>query len=370
MTLDRETTDRRLGALVAAIGKAGLDAAAIVPGSNFQYLTGGRFYAMERPTILIVTAAGERRAVLPAFEVMTWEKLGFSAEVFAWKDSEGYDKATAAAVAGLQIGRLGVEGQRMRVFEEMALVKAIPAVTVVDAHKAISSIRLRKDRQELRMMREAIAVSEAALERTLKEIRVGITEREVEAELLRNLYAAGAKEMAFAPIVLGGAQAAEPHGHAGGYRMQRGDTLLFDFGAAHQGYNADITRTVFVGAPEDDARAFYETVLEANRIGRDSVRPGMTAAAVDDAVQRFLEASPFAAHIVHKTGHGLGLDVHEAPQVMRGDETVLEPGMVITIEPGLYVPGLRGVRIEDDVVVTESGAESLTRFPRELRVVG
>jgi Xaa-Pro dipeptidase len=368
--LDQATIDRRLSALTAAIGKAGLDAAAIIPGSNFLYLTGGRFHAMERPTILIVTASGERRAVLPAFEVMTWEKLGFAAEVFPWKDSEGYDGATAAAVAGLRIGRLGVEGQRMRVFEEMALQKAIPGVTIVDAHKAISAIRLHKDRHELHMMREAIHVSEAALEKTLKEIRLGVTEREVESELLRNLYAGGAKEMAFAPLVLGGAQAAEPHGHAGGYRLRRGDTLLFDFGAAEAGYNADITRTVFVGEPEDDARAFYETVREANAIGRDAVRPGMTASAVDDAVQRFLEASPFAANIVHKTGHGLGLDVHEAPQVMRGDETVLEPGMVITIEPGLYVPGLRGVRIEDDVVVTESGAESLTRFPRELRVVG
>ena len=127
MTLDRETIDRRLAALVTAIAKAGLDAAAIVPGSNFQYLTGGRFSAMERPTILIVTASGERRAVLPAFEVMTWEKLGFAAEVFPWKDSEGYDRATAAAVAGLRVGRLGVEGQRMRVFEEMALSRRSPA---------------------------------------------------------------------------------------------------------------------------------------------------------------------------------------------------------------------------------------------------
>ena len=131
-----------------------------------------------------------------------------------------------------------------------------------------------------------------------------------------------------------------------------------------------MTRTVFVGEPSAEAQALYETVREANRIGRAFARPGVTAGAVDDAVQSFLEQSPFVEGDLIKTGHGLGLDVHEAPQIMRGNDIVLEPGMVFTIEPGLYLPGRRGVRIEDDVVVTDSGIESLTTFPRDLRIVG
>lgn len=194
-------------------------------------------------------------------------------------------------------------------------------------------------------------------------------EREIEKSLLVNLYAEGAESLAFQPIVAAGAQAAEPHASAGNYRIRKGDTVLFDFGAAFAGYNADVTRTVFVGAPNDAEGRLHETVKEANRVGREAIRPGVTASAVDDITTKVLEASPFAAYILTKTGHGLGLDVHEAPQIMRGNEQVLEPGMVCTIEPGLYIPGVCGVRIEDDVVVTENGAESLTTFSRELRVV-
>jgi Xaa-Pro dipeptidase len=370
MSLAPEVIGRRLSALRQAMAIAGLDAVAIVPGANFQYLTGGRFMAMERPTILIVPLAGECRLVLPAFEELTWSKLGFAARVHAWTDNQGYDGACKAATGGLKVARLGVEGQKMRVFEEFALTRHLPGVTVVDAHQAISGIRLRKDKTEIEALRRAITVSEAALEATLKSVRVGVTEREIESTLLSNLFAAGAEALAFSPIVVGGAQAAEAHGHAGGYRLRRGDTLLFDFGATANGYNADITRTFFVGEPEPDARALYETVYEANRLGRETAKPGLTAGALDDAVLKFLEASPFVEGNLIKTGHGLGLDVHEAPQVMRGNETPLEPGMVITIEPGLYLPGRRGVRIEDDVVVTEAGVESLTRFSRELRVIG
>lgn len=370
MKLDRDTAARRLAALRGRMAEARLDAVAIVPGANQQYLTGGRFMSMERPTILVVPAEGECRMILPAFEETSWHALGIPARVHKWRDVEGYDAATAAAVAGLTVGRLGVEGQKMRVFEEFALKRVLPDAEIVDAHQAISAIRLRKDKGEIESLRRAIRISEQALEETLATVRVGSTEREIEATLLIRLYAAGAESLAFPPIVVGGAQAAEPHGSAGDYRLKAGDTLLFDFGAAVDGYNADITRTVFVGEPDAEARAFYETVYAANKLGRDMAKPGLTAGAVDDAVLSFLEASPFGDGELIKTGHGLGLDVHEAPQIMRGNGAVLEPGMVFTIEPGLYRPGKRGVRIEDDVVVTETGIESLTSFPRELRVVG
>ena len=152
--------------------------------------------------------------------------------------------------------------------------------------------------------------------------------------------------------------------------MQAGDALLFDFGGRYQHFSADITRTFFIGQVSETDRAFYDTVLAANTKGREISKPGLTASAVDDAVCKVLEHSQFAAFKRHKTGHGLGLDVHEAPQIMRGNQQKLEPGMVFTIEPGLYRDGEAGVRIEDDVVVTETGVESLTTYPRDLRVIG
>jgi Xaa-Pro dipeptidase len=365
-----EIRQHRLAGLRRSMANEGLDVVAIVPGANFQYLTGGRFMSMERPTIILVPLEGELRAILPAFEVISWDKLGIEARVHAWRDVDGYANACAAATAGLKVGRLGVEGQKMRVFEELALLASMPGAKVVDAHQTISSMRLKKDKGEIEALRRAIKVSEAALETTLRHVRVGSTEREIESLLIREMYAAGAEGLSFSPIVVAGAQAAEPHGHAGDYRIKSGDTLLFDFGTSADGYNADITRTVFVGEPDADARALYETVYAANKLGREFARAGVTAAAVDDTVLSFLEKSRFVEGDLIKTGHGLGLDVHEAPQIMRGNDTVLESGMVITIEPGLYLPGLRGVRIEDDVVVTENGVESLTTFARELRVVG
>jgi Xaa-Pro dipeptidase len=370
MNLPADMHARRLAALRKVMADNDLDVVAIVPGSNQRYLTGANFGSMERPTVLIVPRAGELRMVLPFFEEATWAKLGVAARVHLWKDTAGYAGAFADAAAGLAPRRLGVEGQKMRVFEEMALTRVLAGATVVDAHQAISSIRLHKDAGEIAALRTAIKVSEAALEATLRQVRVGMTEKEIEAALLGALFAAGAEALAFPPIVAGGGNAAEPHPHASDYRLKSGDTLLFDYGASYAGYNADVTRTVFVGPPSDEARRMYAVVQEANAVGRGAAKAGTTAASVDDITTKVLEASPFAQFILTKTGHGLGLDVHEAPQIMRGNEQVLEPGMVCTIEPGLYVPGVRGIRIEDDVVVTAGAAESLTTFSRDLRIVG
>ena len=188
---------------------------------------------------------------------------------------------------------------------------------------------------------------------------------------MNELFAHGADGLAFELIVAAGDNSAQPHATArADYQIQSGDALLFDFGASWQGYNADITRTFFVGEVSDYDWAFYETVLAANQQGRDVSRAGTTAHAVDDAVQLVLENSQFTAFRVHKTGHGLGLDVHEAPQIMRGNHQELAEGMVYTVEPGLYRPGECGMRIEDYVVVTANGIECLKSFPRELRVIG
>lgn len=364
-----------LSPLMNVIARTGLDGLVLVPGANFRRVFAKDFHQMERPLAVIVPRQGEAVAVVPHLEMGSFTPIGFPGKVFPWRDEAGYMGAFMAAGEALpqlrKGARVGVEGQRMRVFDLFALQQALPGVEFVDVHGEISSVRLHKTPAEIELQRKAIRLSEAALEATLSEIRVGMTETEVEGILLRNLFSHGADGLAFAPIVAAGDNAAKPHAHARpDYRIKPGDALLFDFGGTYQGYSADITRTFFVKEVSDFDRAFYETVLAANAKGREVSRPGITASAVDDAVLTVLEQSQFAQFARHKTGHGLGLDVHEAPQIMRGNEQKLEPGMVFTIEPGLYRDGEAGVRIEDDVVVTETGIECLTSFPRELRLVG
>jgi Xaa-Pro dipeptidase len=367
-------SDQRLAPLMAVMERSGLDAIAVVPGSNFLRLFGKDFHQMERPLVVIVPRTGTPAAIVPHLEMGSFRPLGFEGTVFPWRDEEGY--AGAFAAAGRHFGgsldgrRLGVEGQRMRVFDFLALREALPRTEFRDAHREISTIRLHKTADEIAALTAAIRLSEAALEATLAEVKIGMTETEIESILLRQLFAHGADGLSFDPIVAAGDNSARPHAKArGSYRIKAGDALLFDFGGRHRGFSADITRTFFVGHVSDHDRAFYDTVLAANARGRELSRPGLTASDLDDAVLTVLERSQFRHFTRHKTGHGLGLDVHEAPQIMRGNPQMLEPGMVFTIEPGLYREDEAGVRIEDNVVITEDGAVCLTTFPRELRII-
>ncbi len=353
----------------------GLDAVAFVPGANFYRIMGKDFHLMERPQVVIVPTNGESAAIMPHLEMDSFEQIDFPGKTFYWRDETGYRQAfldTADFLNALGTSqRFGLEGQRMRVFEQMALAEAFPNASFVDAHQELSAIQLKKTAHEIQMIREAIRISEQALEETLQTVRIGQTETEIQSVLLNRLFANGADALAFSPIVAAGENSALPHAVArDDYQLRDGDALLIDFGAGYKGYNADITRTVFVGSVSDYDRAFYETVRAANQIGKDKTRVGASAHDVDDAVQRVLERSQFREFTLHKTGHGLGLDVHEAPQIMRGNMDKLEAGMIFTIEPGLYRQGEGGVRIEDDVLVTEDGMECLTTFPRELRIVG
>ena len=360
--------------LYAILTRTRLDAVALVPGANFLRVFGKDFHQMERPLVVLVPRLGEPVAIVPNLEMGSFKPLNFPGAVFDWRDEAGYLEAFLAAGQALpQLGkgaRIGVEGQRMRVFDFMALQRALPQASFIDAHADISSLRLHKTPAEIAALREAIRRSEAALEATLAQVRIGMTETAVEAILLRELFFAGCDGLSFDPIVAAGGNAAKPHAKARpDYAIKAGDALLFDFGGRFRHFNADITRTFFVGHVSDHDRAFYDTVLAANTRGREISKPGLTASELDDAVCKVLENSQFAAFKRHKTGHGLGLDVHEAPQIMRGNDQILEPGMVFTIEPGLYREGEAGVRIEDNVVITEAGSECLTAFPRELRVI-
>ncbi|GAA0288106.1 M24 family metallopeptidase [Rhodovulum strictum] len=351
--------------------RLGVDAVAIVPGPNFARMTGHDFHTNERPLVIVIPADGPPAAVVPNLELASFDLLDFSGAVFDWRDQDGYQPAFAALARHLPVASLAVEGQVMRVFVQLALAAAWPGLRIVDAEREISGLRIRKTAAEIAALERAIAISERALADLLDNLRAGQTEKQVESLLVQALFAQGAEDMAFAPIVAAADNSARPHASARpDYAIRPGDALLLDFGARWGGFCADITRTVFVGHATDEAEQVYDTVLRANQAGHAATRPGASAHEVDDAVISVLEASPFADRIRTKTGHGLGREVHEAPYIMRGNHQVLEPGMVFTNEPGLYRIGGFGVRIEDDILVTDTGCRSLTAFPRELIVVG
>ncbi|MFZ1467631.1 MAG: Xaa-Pro peptidase family protein [Paracoccaceae bacterium] len=349
----------------------GVEAVALVPGPNFTRVMHASFHSLERPHVVIVPVEGPPAAIVPNLELQSWDLVGFEGQTFDWRDQTGYQSAFDALAAHMPLRSLAVEGQVMRVFVHHALLTATPGLRIVDGERAISALRLCKTPDEVAALERAIHVSELALEDVLAQVRVGMAEKAVESLLVQALYRHGAEDQSFGPIVAAGDNSARPHAHArADYAIQSGDALLLDFGARLDGFNADITRTVFVGHADDEAQAVYATVLAANLAGHAITRAGVTAHQVDDAVISVLEASPYADRIRTKTGHGLGRETHEHPYIMRGNHQVLQAGMVFTDEPGLYQIGKFGVRIEDDLLVTETGCRSLTRFPRDLRIVG
>ncbi|WP_050528636.1 M24 family metallopeptidase [Pseudorhodobacter aquimaris] len=348
----------------------GVDAIALVPGSNFERLFNASFGSHERPMVIIIPVTGAPVALVPNLELLSFEALGFEGAVFDWRDQTGYRDAFAAMAAHLPLTSLAVEGQVMRVFVHHALAAAYPDLRILDAEKQISGLRLRKTPDEISALTGAIRLSEAALAETIAEVKPGMTERQVESLLVAALFRNGAEGLSFGPIVAAGGNAAKPHAHARDVAIAPGDALLIDFGGRKDGFTADITRTFFVGHADDRAHQVYDTVLRANMAGHAVTRAGVTAHQIDDAVTSVLEASPFAEYIRTKTGHGLGRDVHEAPYIMRGNYEVLAAATVFTNEPGLYIPNEIGVRIEDDVLVTDGGYISLTEFPKDLTVIG
>ena len=364
---------KRLEHLQQILREQGLDAAALIPGPGFQYLTGSVHHVMERPIVLFVPAEGRPAIVIPSLEADFFASKGFDAMHFRWADAEGFDDAFAGALARLELleGRIAVEGQYMRFFESEAIGRQAPDAQLIDGQELIAGIRLCKEPGEIELQRQAIRISEAALQHTIETLRVGMSERQVANILINQLSELGGHGLSFEPLVLGGDNSSRPHGKIrDDVPLQSGDSLIFDFGTNIEGYPADITRTFFIGEASEESRAIYAAVLNANKVGRETARPGMACGELDEIVAQALHDSGYGEYILHRTGHGLGLDVHEAPWITRGNEALLEPGMVFTIEPGLYVPDVLGVRVEDNVVVTEDGIESLSSFPRELRIIG
>jgi Xaa-Pro dipeptidase len=350
---------------------AGIDALAVVPGANMRYLAGLEIHLSERLAIAFFPANGTPAMVLPTLETPRAQaQAPFPITFYPWDDADGPANALSRCVSelGLAGKRVGVEYTAMRVLELRAIEAVAQGAQAVDATSMIGELRMVKDEQELAAMRRAVEVVEAALQAAVSQIRVGMTERELAAVWEREMRARGG-EPSFTTIIASGPNAANPHHSNSDRAFQEGDFIIMDGGVWNDGYASDITRTIALGQPSEQARAIYELVLAANAAGRRYARPEATGEEIDQAARKTIVDGGYGQYFIHRTGHGLGLEIHEPPYIVAGSVEPLAPGTTFTIEPGIYVEGVGGVRIEDNVVITNDGAESLTSFERNLIVV-
>lgn len=265
---------------------------------------------------------------------------------------------------------IGIEAEHFTIAEKKRLSKFRPAgIALKDAPPIVEKLRMVKDKGELQRIREAVAVGAKLFDRAVEVLRPGIKEVEVAAEMELAARRVGAEEMSFPTIIASGARSALPHGRASNQAIPSGAFVVCDFGVILSGYCSDQTRTVWVGKASQEAHRVYEAVREAQQAGIAAVKPGNTVGDVDAAARNVLQKAGLGRFFTHSTGHGVGLEIHETPRVAKGQREVLQPGMVITIEPGVYFPGKWGVRIEDMVAVTGTGADVLTPSSKDFLAV-
>jgi Xaa-Pro dipeptidase len=343
---------------------SGLQALALVGTTNINYLTSFKTTPFERLIALVVTAQGELRAVVPSLEEEAASTaLPDAAACFIWRDEDGPAEALAAAFTGVT-GRVGIEAEQLRVAQLDLFRSAAPNCTFVAADDVMANARIRKDAEELEALQRACVILDTAFARVAEEsLSAGRTELDVAEDCARFVREAGGSTSGFTPIVLTGARSALPHGKAGDTSLTTGDLVVIDFGACYRGYFSDATRTFVVGGSlSARQRGLFEAVHRAEQAGIAAVRPGAAARDVDIAARSVLADAGLADYFVHRTGHGLGLDVHEPPWLNGSNDQILTEDMVVTVEPGVYIPGFGGVRIEDDIRVADP-PEVLTHAP-------
>jgi Xaa-Pro aminopeptidase len=367
LTNHAELADR-IDRVRAAMEPLGIDYLLVGPSTDLVYLLDWGVRQSERMTILVLPREGTARLVLPAFELDRIAALPPVFEPAPWKDGTDPAPLLASLLANGGAGSTVAVGGQMFAHFLLRIRDAAPEARLVSGDPVLVPVRMRKSSSEVAALRAASEAADAVFEELLGLPLAGSSERELLAEIHRLLVEKG-HDTVGGGIVAAGPNGAAPHHGASDRRIDRGDALVVDFGGVRANYRSDITRTVHVGEPSEEFRRIYELVDEANAVGFAAVRPGMTAAGIDEATRGHIAAAGYGQHFTHRTGHGIGLDGHEPPYLVRGDETPIEEGMTFSIEPGIYLEGRFGVRIEDIVLVTRDGAERLNRSTHELQVV-
>ena len=350
---------------------AGLDSLILNPGPSMVYLTGLHFHLSERPVLVFLTPDYPLTIVLPELEQQKIKSLPYDIQAFPYgEDPSQWGGVFRKAIESTRLTskRNGIEPRQLRLLEYRLLVDAAPQAKFIPGEESLSQLRMYKDPTEISAMRKAVDIAQQALDATLPQVKIGLTERQLASELTMQLLKAGCDpHMPFSPIVSSGPNSANPHATPTDRKLSPGDSLVIDWGANYEGYYSDITRTFAIGGMQPELSQIGKLVLEANTAARNTAQPGIEIKKVDQAARSVIESAGYGKYFTHRTGHGLGMEGHEEPYIHSGNLMLLEPGMTFTIEPGIYLPGRNGVRIEDDVAISTTGCESLTSLPREIR---
>lgn len=358
----KEKTER----VMKALKEAGADALLLFQGADIGYYTGFSIGPSERLAAALIPSNEDPVLVVNELEGELRGQKPWIEDVDLWREQEDPIEILAE-----NIERLGLDSAVIGLAEDApwgwvnGLKERLPAIHFVDASNYLSEVRMVKSQQELDWMRMASAVIDRALEKSYEGLHTSITEKELAAILGSEIRSLGG-EVGFSTVLFG-ERAALPHGEPSDRELEPGDSVLVDVGAIVRGYYSDITRTVFYGEPTDRQREIYGVVQGANRVAKEAVKPGVSCESLDETARKIIEDAGFGENFIHRLGHGIGLQVHERPYIVRNNALGLEPGMTFTIEPGIYIVGEIGVRVEDTVVCTTTGHESLTRMNRELK---
>lgn len=351
--------------VIEGMRNGGADALLLFPGTDIGYYTGFYIGMSERLAAALIPFDGEPVIIVNELERELREQKPWIKEVDVWLEHEDPIELLAE-----NIERLGLAGSVIGIAQDAPwgwvsrLEARLPGVHIVDASPYLSHERMVKTEQELEWMRMACAITDRALEEGFGQLHTGMTEREL-ASIITSELRAGGGETGFAGVLFG-EKAALPHGRSGESELEPGQGILVDMGTKIHGYSSDLTRTVFYGEPTERQRKIYEIVKDANQAAYEAVRPGVTCDALDTVARKVISDAGYGEYFIHRLGHGIGLNGHEPPYVVRNNTLELVPGMTFTIEPGIYIVGEIGVRVEDTVVCTPEGCERLTRLSREL----
>ncbi|UKS27158.1 Xaa-Pro peptidase family protein [Paenibacillus sp. HWE-109] len=361
--------EMRLHKLRGYLEKERIEIALITNPTNIYYYTGFHSNPHERFMGLIVDLGRARESmILPALDLEAAQQHAFVRELIPCSDSENPYNLLREQVGRTRIGALGLEKKAVNLHQVEQLQGLFAGLQVMDIEPFIIKERLVKSEQDLVSIRRAVDIAEKVLESTVQNVRVGMMEQELAAELAYKMRMFGGDKPAFESIILTGKRSAMPHGKPGACAIQENDFVLFDFGVYMEGFCSDITRTFLMGEGTKEQSTIYETVLTANLAAIQAVKVGFPYGTIDQAGRSVIAAMGYGAYFNNRIGHGLGMDLHEAPSIHGESEMLIEPGHVFTIEPGIYLSSLGGVRIEDDVYVHPDGhVEVLTRYPKQLR---